>query len=321
MFKNTTVLVTGGTGSWGTELIHQLLAQEPNKIIVYSRNENNQVEMRRKIEDPRLHFFIGDIRDKDSLNQAFIGVDYVFHLAALKHVPVCEENPLEALKTNVIGTQNIIEAAISNKIKKVVYVSTDKAADPVNSYGMTKALGERLMIHANQTNSLTKFFCVRGGNVLGSSGSVVPLFKKQIQEKAEVHITDMRMTRYFVTPQQAIKSLLKAAELGNGGEIFVLRMDACRIIDLAEILIEHSDKEDVKITEIGARPGEKLEEVLVGEIEKSATYVYDQDLLVILSPQNRTDSSELNSLAIIDSHHLMPKEALKQILSEGGFLD
>lgn len=315
------VLVTGGTGSWGTELIHQLLSLHPQKIIVFSRNENNQVQMRREIEDPRLHFFIGDIRDKDTLMQACTGVDFIFHLAALKHVPVCEDNPLEAIKTNVIGTQNVIEAAIINGVKKVIYVSTDKAADPVNTYGMAKALGEKLILHANQLDEQTKFLCVRGGNVLGSSGSVLPLFKKQIEEKNEILITDKRMTRYFVTPKQAIQSLIKAASFGKGGEIFILRMKACRIIDLAEILIEYNGKANIKMTEIGARPGEKIEEVLVGDYEKEGTFVYDQDLLVILPVHERKTAFPLiYESYLTDSKDLMSKEEVKKLLINGGFL-
>lgn len=183
MFRNTRILVTGGTGSWGYELIRQLLPQEPKEIIVFSRNESTQVAMQRSFEDNRLSFCIGDIRDREALIRATEEVDYVFHLAALKHVPVCEEQPYEALKTNVVGTQYVIEAAIENKVKKVIYISTDKAANPSNFYGMTKAIGEKLIVQANLLRTDTKFVCVRGGNVLGTNGSVIHLFHKQIHEK------------------------------------------------------------------------------------------------------------------------------------------
>ena len=167
-------------------------------------------------------------------------VDYVFHLAALKHVPVCEDQPYEALKTNVIGTQNVIEAAIANKVKRVIYISTDKAANPSNFYGMTKAIGEKLIVYANLLHSEHKFVCVRGGNVLGTNGSVVHLFMNQIKNKQQVSITDMNMTRFFLTLQDAITLLFKASEESIGGEIFVMTMPTCRIVDLAEVLIEAS---------------------------------------------------------------------------------
>jgi UDP-N-acetylglucosamine 4,6-dehydratase/5-epimerase len=175
MLTQSNILVTGGTGSIGYDLIRHLLSHNPNKIIVYTRNESGQIAMKRAFDDSRLCFFIGDIRDKEALIQASRGVDYLFHLAALKHVPVCEEQPLEALKTNVIGTQNVIDAALQNKVKKVINMSTDKAADPSNFYGMTKIIGEKLMILSNHLSKHTKLICVRGGNVLGTK------FKQRIK--------------------------------------------------------------------------------------------------------------------------------------------
>lgn len=319
MFTNSTILVTGGTGSWGIELIRQLLALQPKKIIIFSRNENRQVLMRRNFEDTRLHFCIGDIRDKNAVSLACLGVDFVFHLAALKHVPVCEENPLEAIKTNVIGTHNIIEASIENNIKKVIYVSTDKAADPANTYGMTKALGEKLIIQANEANSNTSFLCIRGGNVLGSSGSVLPLFMKQLEEKNQINITDKRMTRYFVTPQHAIKTLLQAAEFGTGGEIFVMYMSACKIIDLAEVLIEHLQKKNVVVNEIGARRGEKIHEVLIAEAEESFATVFNKDLICISSKRN-DDTMQIPKILLDTKKNLMTKKEIRNLLIDGGFL-
>lgn len=317
MYKDSSILVTGGTGSWGIELIRQLLSLDPKEIIIYSRNENSQVELRRKMDDSRLHYFIGDIRDKEAMNTASAGVDYIFHLAALKHVPVCEENPVESIKTNIIGTQNVIDAAIENGVKKVIYVSTDKAADPANTYGMTKALGEKLIIHANRKKSGTQFTCVRGGNVLGSSGSVLPLFKKQIKELGEVHITDKRMVRYFISPKEAIVQLLKVGEVSQGGEIFIMNMDAFRIIDLAEVLIKHSKRNDIKIIEIGARPGEKLEEVLVAESERASTFIFDEDLLIHF-PHGEVTSSY--PLLFESEMPLLTKDEIEQMLKEGKFI-
>jgi UDP-N-acetylglucosamine 4,6-dehydratase/5-epimerase len=327
MFNNAVILVTGGTGSWGHELVLQLLSLDPKKIIVLSRNEASQVQMRRVIEDPRLSFCIGDVRDREALVKAFEDVDYVFHLAALKHVPVCEEQPFEALKTNVIGTQNVIEAAIENGVKKVINISTDKAADPVNFYGMTKAIGEKLMVHANQISSNTKFICVRSGNILGSNGSVLDLFINQIKKKNEIRITDKRMTRFFITPQKASKLLLKAATNGKGGEIFVMNPPACSILDLAEVLIEASGKKDVSIVEFGIRPGEKLHEVLISEHESQNTVVYDEDYLIVLPTidipglkQSYSACLPVKTGTYCSSDLLMTKEEIKQMLIEGGFL-
>jgi FlaA1/EpsC-like NDP-sugar epimerase len=318
VYKDSTILVTGGTGSWGEELIRQLLTFHPKKIIVYSRNENSQVELRRKMANDNLFFFIGDIRDKAALLAATEGVDYLFHLAALKHVPICEENPVESIKTNILGTQNVIDAAVENHIKKVIYVSTDKAADPANTYGMTKALGEKLIIHANSKLSDTKFSCVRGGNVLGSSGSVLPLFQKQIAELGEVHITDKRMIRYFVSPREAIVRLLKAARISQGGETFVMNMDAFRIIDLAEVLIEHSGKSDVKIIEIGIRPGEKLKEVLIAENEKDLASSLDEDLLLISA--NQKGASTIDPQIEKIENPLLTKDEIKNMLKKEKFI-
>lgn len=320
MFTNSTILITGGTGSWGIELINQLLSLNPRKITIFSRNENRQVIMRRNFEDTRLQFCIGDIRDRDAVNLACAGVDYVFHLAALKHVTVCEENPIEAFKTNILGTYNVIEAATNNKVKKVIYVSTDKAADPANTYGMTKALGEKLIIHASETSSDTTFLCIRGGNVLGSSGSVLPLFMKQLEEQNQISITDKRMTRYFVTPHQAIKTLLQAAELGKGGEVFVMHMNACKILDLAEVLIDHLQKKDVNIVEIGARNGEKLHEVLVAQNEEHLASVFNEDLIRISYATPQVVKSPIPAVLLNTQQRLLTKQEIKDLLVEGGFL-
>lgn len=322
MFTNSTILITGGTGSWGTELIRQLLSFYPKKILVFSRNENSQVLLKR-IFDKELKiidFCIGDIRDKEALNSACKQVDYIFHLAALKHVSICEDQPLEAIKTNVIGTQNVIEASIDNHIKKVIYVSTDKAADPANTYGMTKSLGEKLIIHANERNLRTKFLCVRGGNVLGSSGSVLPLFINQLELKNQIVITDKRMTRYFVTPQKAIQILLQAAIIGIGGEIFIMHMRACKIVDLAEVLIEHFGKIDTKIIEIGARQGEKIHEVLIAKNEEPIAQVYNKDLIRIVPASTDHIKFQLPSVLLNTKDQLMTKKEIKELLIDGGFL-
>jgi len=320
-------LVTGGTGSWGQELVKQLLQLNPKEIRIFSRNESNQVEMKRTFNSTKLTFFIGDIKEMDSLMAASKGVDYVFHLAALKHVPVCEEQPYEALKTNVIGTQNVIEAAIHNNVKKVIYISTDKVANPSNFYGFSKAMGEKLTVHANTLGSKTKFVCVRGGNVLGSSGSVVPLFQKQIKEKSKVEITDTNMTRFFLTIKDAVKLLFKAAKESVGGEIFVMKMPTCKIIDLAQVLIDSLGKKDVIIEVTGVRPGEKLHEILFSEYESENTVDYDDQYYVILPLFNingleqRYSKYPKVSLNIYRSDQsLMSNKEIRQMLSNGGFI-
>ncbi|CAG5090758.1 UDP-glucose 4-epimerase [Thermobacillus xylanilyticus] len=326
MFTNARILVTGGTGSWGHELVRQLLPQDPAEIIVFSRSEAAQVAMSREFEDRRLTFRIGDIRDREALVAACAGVDYVFHLAALKHVPVCEEQPYEALKTNVLGTQHVIEAAIANKVRRVIYISTDKAANPSNFYGMTKAIGEKLIVYANLLRSGTTFVCVRGGNVLGTNGSVIHLFRQQIMEKQEVRITDRRMTRFFLTLEDAIRLLFKASAESVGGEIFVMMMPTCRIVDLAEVLMEAYGRR-VPIVETGVRPGEKIDEILLTEFESQSTVVYDREYLVILPPLAIPGLAEryagypkvqFQSFSSADS--LMTKDEIRAMLIRGGFL-
>ncbi|MWC28646.1 polysaccharide biosynthesis protein [Paenibacillus sp. MMS18-CY102] len=326
MFNNTRILVTGGTGSWGYELIRQLLPQNPKQIIVFSRNESSQVAMSRTFEDARLTFCIGDIRDKEALMRACEQVDYVFHLAALKHVPVCEDQPYEALKTNVIGTQHVIEAAIANRVKRVIYISTDKAANPSNFYGMTKAIGEKLIVYANLLRSETKFVCVRGGNVLGTNGSVVHLFMNQIRTKKQVGITDLGMTRFFLTLQDAISLLFKASSESLGGEIFVMTMPTCRIVDLAQVLME-SLGEEAEIIETGIRPGEKLHEILLTEFESLSTVVYDDEYLVILPAldipglkSHYAPYPPVSFESFSSSTEIMDKKQIRDMLIRGGFL-
>lgn len=327
MFTNQRILVTGGTGSWGYELISQLLPLNPKQVIVYSRSEATQVAMEREFEDSRLTFRIGDIRDKEALTAACQHVDYIFHLAALKHVPVCEEHPYEALKTNVVGTQHVIEAAIENHVKKVIYISTDKAANPSNFYGMTKAIGEKLIVYANLLSTHTKFVCVRGGNVLGTNGSVVHVFKNQIRQKGQISITDHNMTRFFLTLKDAISLLFKASIESVGGEIFVMMMPTCRIVDLAEVLIEASGRSDVNLVETGIRPGEKIHEILMSDFESLTTVVYDEEYLVILPTLEIPGLNEryqhlpkvsFNSFS--SEHQLMTKTEIREILRRGGFL-
>ena len=329
MFKNKVILVTGGTGSWSNELTKQLLDKDPKMIILLSRGELAQVMTARKFNnDPRLKFVIGDVRDSDAIDRLFsTGIDYVFHMAALKHVPVCEDQPQEAIKTNITGTINVINSAIKHKIKKVIDVSTDKAVSPTNTYGMTKAVGEKLIIQANMLTPHTEFICIRGGNVLGSNGSVVPLFIDQIREFNDITVTDPLMTRFFLTLPEAISLLFQATENSIGGEMFVMHMPSFYIGDLAEVLIEHYGNKNTSIKEIGLRPGEKIHEVLISEHESYMSYVLNKDYYVILPELNiEKDYTNLKALERVtfdsfsSADNVKDKNYLTDLLNKGGFL-
>lgn len=318
MFDNQKILITGGTGSWGTELTKQLLEFNPKEIIIYSRNEANQVSFYRNFNDNRLKMVIGDVRDFGELKHACEGVDYVFHLSALKHVPVCENQPYESVKTNIDGTRNVIRACVDNNVKIMADVSSDKAVLPINTYGMCKAIGEKLTLNASLLNCNTKFMVIRGGNVMGTAGSVIPLFINQIKRYNKITLTNKEMTRYFLSLPEAIKLLFTAIESDINGALFIMKMPACRIIDLAEVLIEYYGNQDTKIEEIGIRPGEKLNEVLISEHESPYTYIYDDNYYFISHKEvdyPKVDFKEYNS-----STNLMNKKEIKALLNKGGFL-
>ncbi|MBD3169721.1 MAG: NAD-dependent epimerase/dehydratase family protein [candidate division Zixibacteria bacterium] len=275
MYKGKTVLVTGGTGSFGHYIVKELMRKDPAEIRIFSRDEKKQDDMRYKYRHmDNLRFIIGDVRNSESLMNAVRGSDMIFHAAALKQVPSCEYNVHEAVLTNIIGGKNVIDCAIEENVEKVIAVSTDKAVKPVNTMGMTKALQEKLMIWANlnKNGCRTVFAAVRYGNVVGSRGSVVPLFKKQIEEGGPLTITDPEMTRFILTLEQAVKLVFKAAEEAVGGEIFVMKIPSVKIGNLADVMLSsvpESLRPDVKIS--GIRPGEKIDEVLVSEEEAFRT--------------------------------------------------
>lgn len=267
-FDNKTILVTGGAGSFGQKFIEVMLKEyNPKSIRIYDNRELAQVEIERKFNDPRLRFFIGDVRDADRLNRAMGGVDIVIHAAALKHVPICEYNPIEAVRTNIDGAINVIDAAINNSVEKVIAISTDKAVQPVNLYGATKMVAEKIFTQGNSYsgNKGTIFSCSRYGNVIGSSGSVAPLFMEQ-KEKGEITITDEGMTRFWITLDQGVRFVIKCIEVMKGGEVFVPKIPSMKIMDLAEVIAPEVSK---KI--IGTRPGEKLHEVLLTKEESRHT--------------------------------------------------
>ncbi len=292
MYENKKILITGGTGTIGYNLTKRLLQENPAVIRIFSRDEYKQFNMSQDFQKDkyRMRYLIGDVRDQQRLVRAMEGIDYVFHLAAMKHVPFCEYNPFEAVQTNVLGTQNVIQAAIQAGVKKVLFTSSDKAISPTNTYGATKLTAERLISAAEYQKGPkeTVFSSVRFGNVMGSRGSVIPLFKKQILEDRCITITDLNMIRYMMTPSQAINLMLKANLMSKGGEVFVLKMPVVRLMDLAEILREEiSSKYNLDITEIiikevGLRPGEKMYEELMTNDEMRIA-LETQDLYIVPS--------------------------------------
>jgi UDP-N-acetylglucosamine 4,6-dehydratase/5-epimerase len=261
VFNDKSILITGGTGSFGKQFVRGVLERyKPKKVIIYSRDELKQFEMEQDFHDDCMRYFIGDVRDRDRLVQAMNGVDYVIHAAALKQVPAAEYNPMECIKTNIHGAENVIHAALANEVKKVIALSTDKAANPINLYGATKLASDKLFVAANNMagGHATRFSAVRYGNVVGSRGSVVPFFRKRIAEGAEfLPITDSRMTRFWITLRQGVDFVLKNFERMHGGEIFVPKIPSVSVVDLAKAMAPELPH---KI--IGIRPGEKLHEVM-----------------------------------------------------------
>jgi UDP-N-acetylglucosamine 4,6-dehydratase len=277
-WKDQSVLVTGGTGSFGKKFIEIMLDEyKPAKLIIYSRDELKQHEMRANgFDHPILRYFIGDVRDYRRLLRAMNGVDIVIHAAALKQVPACEYNPMEAIKTNILGSSNVIEAGLDAGIGKVMALSSDKAVNPVNLYGATKLAAEKLFVQSNAyaASTSTRFSCVRYGNVVGSRGSVIPIFIQQ-RQNGKLTITDNRMTRFWLTLEQGVRFVIKCTEQMHGGEVFVPKIPSTRIIDLAKVIAPQAE-----IEVIGIRPGEKLHEVLINTDEARATVELD-DMFVV----------------------------------------
>ncbi|NKQ38802.1 MAG: polysaccharide biosynthesis protein, partial [Methanosarcinales archaeon] len=294
-YEGKIILVTGGTGSIGKEIVKTLLNFNPKTIRVLDINETALFDLEQELNTHRIRAFLGDMRDKERLKRAIEDVDIVFHAAALKHVPSCEYNPFEAVKTNVYGTQNLIDVAIDEEVEKFIMISTDKAANPVNVMGATKLLAERLTISANlyKGKRKTVFSCVRFGNVLYSRGSVLPIFEEQIKD-GFITLTDSNMTRFIMEISQAVKLTLKATQIAKCGEIFILKMPSIKIEDLANVLIEKLaptygyKPEDIKLKIIGKRVGEKLYEELMTEDEAENAWE-DDEMLVVLPQINNID--------------------------------
>ena len=279
MFNNKNILITGGTGSFGKKYTKILLEKyKPNKIIIYSRDELKQYEMSQDYNDKCMRYFIGDVRDADRLKKATRDVDFIIHAAALKHVPIAEYNPMECIKTNIYGAQNVIDAALENGVSKIIALSTDKAANPVNLYGATKLASDKLFVAANNLvgNQDTRFSVVRYGNVIGSRGSVVPYFQKLLKEGTSyLPITDEKMTRFMITLDDGVNFVLKNFERMQGGEIFVPKIPSMRMVDLADAMAPNLEREI-----IGIRPGEKLHEIMCPADDSHLTFEFDDHFVI-----------------------------------------
>lgn len=278
--KNKSVLITGGTGSFGRALVSRLLIEDNiSKLVVFSRDELKQFEMAESIESSKVRFFLGDVRDYQRLIQACDGIDVIVHAAAMKQIPAAEYNPMEAIKTNILGAENIVNAAIRNGVKRVIALSTDKAANPANLYGATKLCSDRIMVAGNALAGKhdTKFACVRYGNVLGSRGSVIPFFLEKAKS-GSIPITDVRMTRFWLTLEQGVQFVLDSLERMHGGEIFVPKIPSFKVTDVARIVCPNTPTHI-----IGIRPGEKLHEVMITE-DDSYNTIESEDYYAVLSP-------------------------------------
>lgn len=297
MFDEKSILITGGTGSFGKKYVKTLLSKyKPSRLVIFSRDELKQYEMQQEFNAPCMRYFIGDVRDQQRLVQAMRGVDYVIHAAALKQVPAAEYNPMECIKTNIHGAENVIHAALENEVDKVIALSTDKAANPINLYGATKLASDKLFVAANNMagGHRTKFSVVRYGNVVGSRGSVVPFFQKLIQEKAtHLPITDERMTRFWIGLQQGVDFVLKNFERMHGGEIFVPKIPSVRIVDLAKAMAPNMAHKVV-----GIRPGEKLHEVMCPTDDSHLTIEFDDHYVIspTISFSSRNNNFSVNRL-------------------------
>ena len=324
MYKDKTVAIIGISGSWGTELTKQLLNKGVKRIIGISRGELAQVILKRKFPDKRLELYIGDVRSLNRLTELFKDVDIVFHLAALKHVPICEDNSWESVNTNIIGVENVIRSAISNNVDIVCDISTDKACNPLNMYGACKSVGEKLIISANERDGNTRFVCVRAGNVIGSNGSVIPFFEELAKKHESLPITDVDMTRYFMTLPQAIQLVFKAVESSYGGEIFVTKMPAMKIKDLARVIWEYYNDTPFSYNIIGTRPGEKQHEMLVNEHEAKTTIVDSQFDIILPSKykyKHKWDNYPLmNEKEYVSNKSMLSHIEIKNLLQEAGYL-
>jgi UDP-N-acetylglucosamine 4,6-dehydratase/5-epimerase len=335
MFDDKTILITGGTGSLGRALTKRLLEQNAKTVRIFSRNESKQIEMESEFsDDKRLRFFLGDVMDSERLFTALEDVDIVFHTAALKHVPKIEYNPFESIKTNVIGSQNVINNSLKQNVQKVIAISTDKAVSPLNTYGATKLLMEKLFVSANnylnREKYRTQFHAVRYGNVLGSSGSVIPKFIQQIKSNEKIKITDSSMTRFNITMDNALDLIINAAKIGKGSEIFIPKLKAYNIMDIKSALFDLLHETEYEV--VGIRPGEKLHETLINEDEMKYTWKIN-DMFMITNPHYElfnnknfeTNYEKLEKENNLDSYssdkvEKLTIDELKMIIKKSGLL-
>jgi len=338
-FKNKQILVTGGTGSLGRRLVHEILKYDPEVVRIFDMDETEQFYLYHELMEHKnsIRFLLGDVRDKERLIRAAEDIDIIFHTAALKHVMACEYNPLEAVKTNVLGIQNVIDAAIANNVGKIIFTSSDKAVNPSNTMGATKLLGERLITAANYYRGMRKctFSSVRFGNVMGSRGSVIPLFKQQIKSGGPVTITDPEMTRFMMSMSQAVELVFRSAEMTQGGEVFIFKMLSVNILDLAEVLIEELAPqyghrvEDIDVEIIGTKPGEKMYEELMTE-DEAVRSLEREDMFIILPVINdellKYDESLYGAEPIKSTDYiskdvaLITKDEIRSILKKDGII-
>lgn len=329
MFEGKKILITGGTGSLGTALTKKLLETDVDTIRIFSREEWKQIQMQNTFPDKRLRFLIGDVRDEKRLSRALEDINIVIHAAALKQVPVAEYNPFEAVKTNVYGTENLIEACFDNNVELALAIGTDKAVSPLNTYGATKFLMERLFISANyyKGNHDVKFICVRYGNVLGSRGSIVPTLVNQLLAGKKVTITDPTMTRFNITMKQALELIFRALKNGSGGEVFIPKLKAYKVGEIKEAVMElmNSNNETERIP---VRPGEKYHEVLINREELRNTFETKDDYIIFESQKQDYDYSKVQPVTKTslktdyssDSVELLTKDELKNMLVKDNLL-
>lgn len=328
--QGRSVLVTGGTGSIGSEIVRQALASAPRVVRIFSRDESKQEHLRSQLpEDSPVRFLIGDVRDRDRLRCALEGIDVVFHAAALKHVPACEYNPFEAVQTNVLGTQNLIQASRDTAVSRLVTISTDKAVNPMNTMGATKLLAENLVRASQEWNPSLRLSTVRFGNVMGSRGSLLPVLVRQMERHREVRITSDAMTRFMMTIGDAVGLVLEASRRSEGGELFILKMPAMRVRDLIDVFVEEYsyrrgwDPDGILRREIGIRSGEKLHEELLTAEE--CTRMREEDDMYVVSPR-AADGQDAWRFSPPESTHsgqasLLDREGIRELIERTGFLE
>jgi len=340
VFAGKNILVTGGAGSIGSEIVRQLLKYKPKTVRVFDSDENGLFNLQQELcKHQDVRFLLGDIRDKERIMKAMENIDIVFHAAALKHVPSCEYNPFEAIKTNINGTQNVVEAALEEEVEKFINISTDKAANPISTMGATKLLAEKLVVSANyyKGNRRTILSSVRFGNVIGSRGSVLQIFKQQIRNGGPVTITNSDMTRFIMSINQAVNLIFKATEMAIGGEVFILKMPVLRLKDLYEVVVEeyapryNIDKNKIKIENVGMRAGERVHEHLMRE-EEALSALETENMFIILPQVQIPDLDDKSYIypnarktAVKDystkNERVLNKEEIRKMLSEEKLLD